>query len=178
MKKSALLSLTLFVTLLFLSACGVSQKDYDKLVSDLAAAQSQIQTLQTEKIQAENEALRSRLDATEAEIQSLKNQLAEAQLPNPSLRQEAATEFSSIQSAVTSMMTDQGLSLLPAGNITAHDTAGEATNNMATFPDANPTGAHLFNYGGVSAVNYVVSQNTKHKYWIDTNGTVYQVIVP
>jgi type IV pilus assembly protein PilA len=90
----------------------------------------------------------------------------------------AATEFSSIQSAITSMMTDQGLSLLPSANISSHDTAGEATNDMSDFPDADNTGAHLYGYGGVSTVNYVVSQNTTHKYWIDTNGTVFQVINP
>ena len=89
----------------------------------------------------------------------------------------AATEFSSIQSAVTSMMTDQGLALL-TDNISAHDAVGEATNDMSDFPDGADTGARLFGYGGVSSVNYVVTQNTTHRYWIDANGTVFQVIVP
>ena len=90
----------------------------------------------------------------------------------------AATELSSIQSAVVSMMVDQNLATLASANISSHDTAGEATNNMGAFPDADPNGAHLYGYGGVAAVNYVVSQNTTHKYWIDGNGTVYQVIAP
>ena len=90
----------------------------------------------------------------------------------------AATEFSSIQSAVTSMMTDQSISTFATANITSHDAVGEATNDMSDFPDANDTGARLFGYGGDAAVNYVVTQNTTHKYWIDTNGTVFQVIVP
>ena len=89
----------------------------------------------------------------------------------------AATEFSSIQSAVVSMMVDQSLSSLTA-NITSHDAVGEATNDMSDFPDANDTGARLFGYGGDAAVNYVVTQNTTHKYWIDAQGTVFQVIVP
>ena len=89
----------------------------------------------------------------------------------------AATEFSSVQSAVTSMMTDNGLALL-TNNVSAHDTVGEATNDMSDFPDGADTGARLYGYGGVASVNYVVSQNTTHKYWIDTNGTVFQVIVP
>ena len=90
----------------------------------------------------------------------------------------AATELSSIQSAVVSMMVDQNLATLATANITSHDIAGEATNDMGDFPDADADGAHLYGYGGVSSVNYVVSQNTTHKYWIDTNGTVFQVIVP
>jgi prepilin-type N-terminal cleavage/methylation domain-containing protein len=90
----------------------------------------------------------------------------------------AATELASIQSAVTSMMTDQGLALLPSANITTTDETTEATNNMLLFPDDDATGAHLFHYGGVTTVNYVVSQNTTHKYWTDVNGTVFQVIVP
>ena len=90
----------------------------------------------------------------------------------------AATELSSIQSAVVSMMVDQNLATLATANITSHDIAGEATNDMSDFPDANDDGARLFGYGGVSSVNYVVTQNTTHKYWIDGNGTVSQVIVP
>ena len=90
----------------------------------------------------------------------------------------AATEFSSIQSAVTSMMTDQGIATFQSANVSAHDVVGEATNDMSDFPDADNNGARLFGYGGVSSVNYVVTQNTTHKYWIDTNGTVSQVIVP
>ena len=90
----------------------------------------------------------------------------------------AATEFSSIQSAVTSMMTDNGIATFLTANITSHDAPGEETNNMNLFPDSQATGAKLFGYGGNAAVNYVVSQNTTHKYWIDTNGTVFQVIVP
>ena len=90
----------------------------------------------------------------------------------------AATELSSIQSAVVSMMVDQNLASLASGNISSHDSAGEATNDMSDFPDADNTGARLFGYGGVASVNYVVTQNTTHRYWVDTIGTVYQVIVP
>jgi type IV pilus assembly protein PilA len=90
----------------------------------------------------------------------------------------AATELSSIQSAVTSMMTDNGIATFLTANVTSHDAPGEETNDMSLFPDAQAAGAHLFHYGGNTAVNYVVTQNTTHKYWIDTNGTVTQVIVP
>ena len=90
----------------------------------------------------------------------------------------AATELSSIQSAVISMMVDQNLSSLPSANITGRDAVDEATNDMSDFPDTANTGIRLFGYGGVSSVNYVVTQNTTHKYWVDTNGTVSQVIVP
>src|SRR3989304_679895 len=59
----------------------------------------------------------------------------------------AATELSSIQSAVVSMMVDKNLSTL-TGNISGHDSAGEATNDMSDFPDAAAGGATLFGYGG------------------------------
>jgi type IV pilus assembly protein PilA len=90
----------------------------------------------------------------------------------------AATELSSIQSAVTSMMTDNGIATFLTANVTSHDAAGEETNDMSVFPDAQAGGASLFHYGDNVAVNYVVTQNTTHKYWIDNNGTVTQVIVP
>ena len=92
----------------------------------------------------------------------------------------AATELSSIQSAVTSMMTDQGLSTLnptSGDNYTGRDTSSEATNDMSLFPSTSDDGATLYHYGTGTATNYVVSQNTTHKYYIDVNGTVFQVLV-
>ena len=93
----------------------------------------------------------------------------------------AATELSSVQSAVVSMMVDQNLSTLnPASgdNYTGRDTPGEATNDMSLFPSTSTNGANLFGYGTGSTINYVVTQNTTHRYWVDVNGTVSQVIVP
>ncbi len=76
MKKIVLLSLTLLVTLLFLTACGVPQKDYDKLASDLAAAQTQIQTLQSEKQASQNIANKAggELAAAQAQVQTLQSE--------------------------------------------------------------------------------------------------------
>lgn len=49
---------------------------------------------------------------------------------------------------------------------------------MAAFPDTNNNGINLFGYGSSNTINYVTTNQTANKYWIDTNGTVFQVIVP
>ncbi len=77
MKKIVLLSLTLLMTLLFLTACGVPQKDYDKLASDLAVAQAQVQSL------------RQKIDDSKAMIELLTDFVI------PSLRGETYTMTSS-----------------------------------------------------------------------------------
>ena len=106
--------------------------------------------------------------------------LAAVVIPNVGLfigrgkSESAATELASIQSAVVAMMGDQGLTTL-SGNDSAHDTAGEATNNMAQFPDSNDNCINLFHYGSSTTLSYVVTQNTTHSYWVDDQGTVYQV---
>ena len=48
MKKLFPIFLIALLTTTVLSACGVPQEDYDKLASDLAAAQTQIQNLETQ----------------------------------------------------------------------------------------------------------------------------------
>jgi len=83
----------------------------------------------------------------------------------------AATELSNIQSAVTSMMTDQNISQLPSGNYSTT----VAQYDMSQFPDTNANGAHLFHFGGNVTVNYVATQNTTGSYTCDQNGTVTQV---
>ena len=84
--------------------------------------------------------------------------------------ESAKTELANIQSAVISMMTDQGLPTLTGANFTA-----TPTNNMALFPSTNADGATLFNYGSSTTINYVVTQNTTGTYTCDANGTVVQV---
>jgi prepilin-type N-terminal cleavage/methylation domain-containing protein len=84
----------------------------------------------------------------------------------------AATELSNIQSAVTAMMTDQGLSSLQIG-ASANFTL-VATHDMSAFPDPNANGATLFHYGGNPSVNYVATGNTTGMYTVDANGTVTQ----
>jgi type IV pilus assembly protein PilA len=82
----------------------------------------------------------------------------------------AATELSNIQSAVTSMMTDQSISILPSGNYSVTPTF-----DMGLFPDPHATGAVLYHFGGNISVNYVATQNTTGTYTVDANGTVTQV---
>jgi outer membrane murein-binding lipoprotein Lpp len=68
MKKAILIAMILLPMLFLLPSCaaGVSQEEYDKVTSDLAAAQAQIQSLQTDLTQAE------------AQIQSLQGDLTTA----------------------------------------------------------------------------------------------------
>ena len=81
----------------------------------------------------------------------------------------AETELANIQSAVVSLMVDRGLETL-----TGNFTVGRATNDMSVFPDPNADGSTLFNYGGSTTINYVVTQNTTGTYSVDANGTVSQ----
>ena len=85
----------------------------------------------------------------------------------------AATELASIQSAVVSMMVDQNIVTLTAGNFTT-----VPTRNMALFPSTDPTGATLYNYGSSTTINYVSTNTTAHLYTVDASGTVTQTIVP
>jgi len=85
-------------------------------------------------------------------------------------REAAETESWNIQSAVISMMIDQGLSALTTPQTTP-------TNNMNDFPTPNTgnTSAEyvLYSYNGTT--NYVVTQYTWGTYVVDANGTVTQV---
>jgi prepilin-type N-terminal cleavage/methylation domain-containing protein len=87
----------------------------------------------------------------------------------------AATELSAIQSAVTSMMTDQSLTTLAGNNI--YPSSTNATNDMKKFP-GGAGGVALYNYGGSTSVNYVVSQNTTQSYYVNDQGEVSQVKLP
>lgn len=105
----------------------------------------------------------------------------------------AATELENIQSAVLSMMVDNGLSTLP-------NPVGSATSDMAAFPDSttNATAKGTSAYGGTQAgyilyqheiaydsdgngtlddvqlVNYVATSTTKGTYTVNSAGTVNQ----
>jgi len=60
MKKAIMTGMVLILTLFLLLSCGVPQEDYDRVSSDLSAAQSQIQSLQGDLTAV-------RADLTEAE---------------------------------------------------------------------------------------------------------------
>ena len=102
-----------------------------------------------------------------------------------------ATELSNIQAAVTAMMVDNNLSVLP-------NPVAVATNDMGAFPDATSIGGDdkVLDPGGdaytaadkdgyllyqhdviadgaeTGLVNYVATQTTKGTYTVDANGTV------
>ena len=115
-------------------------------------------------------------------------------------KEEAAeTELSNVQTAVTSMMVDNGLSALPDGFVDG--TVNVATANMSQFPhpdaacetdklldpdgdsyvlDTDKDGYILYGHdiiaedGAVDLVNYVATEATKGTYYVDAQGTVYQ----
>ncbi|MFC1945404.1 type II secretion system protein [Chloroflexota bacterium] len=105
------------------------------------------------------------------------------------------TELSNIQSAVTALMTDNGLTALP-------NPVGVATDDMGAFPDAtsacetdkinDPLGTAYTNLSDLDGfilfghdvtadaaatplVNYVATETTQGTYTVDANGTVTQV---
>jgi prepilin-type N-terminal cleavage/methylation domain-containing protein len=111
----------------------------------------------------------------------------------------ADTEFSNVQTAVISMMTDNNLSELPSGYVDG--TVIAATDNMSLFPHptaACGTSAKQYDPDGDSysasdkdgyilyqhdiaadnstatTVNYVAMEQTKGTYYVDAYGTVTQ----
>ncbi len=82
----------------------------------------------------------------------------------------AATEFANIQSAVISLMTDQGQADLSGSP------QGTATNDMNDFPmpnsDNDSANYVLYAYNGTT--NYLVTRFTKGTYTVDNQGTVKQ----
>jgi hypothetical protein len=73
MKKLFLVTVVVLLAAFALSACGVAQEEYDKVVSDLAAAQTQIQNLETQlsSLNDEKVALEDEYEALDAEYQGL-----------------------------------------------------------------------------------------------------------
>ncbi|HUU65204.1 MAG TPA: hypothetical protein VMW37_03775, partial [Dehalococcoidales bacterium] len=116
----------------------------------------------------------------------------------------ADTEFSNIQTAVVSMMVDNGLSVLPAGYVDGAGYVAGATiaptDNMTLFPHSTAvcTVAKLTDPNGNSytasdkdgyvlykhdiaadnstatTVNYVAMEQSKGTYYVDASGTVTQ----
>ena len=110
----------------------------------------------------------------------------------------ADTEFSNVQTAVISMMTDNGLSELPTGFVDGSVIA--ATDNMSLFPHStaacvsvkanDPEGdpytasdkdGYILYQHDIAAdnstattVNYVATEQTKGTYYVDASGTVHQ----
>ena len=77
MKKAIIVGLALIPILLFITSCGVAQEEYDRVSSDLAAAQTQIQSLQGELSAKETElsAKESDLSAKESDLEAAKGKL-------------------------------------------------------------------------------------------------------
>ncbi len=74
--------------------------------------------------------------------------------------ESAKTELDNVQTAITAMMTDQGLSTLTAGPVAP----AAATNDMSAWPTDYPL------YG--NGVNYVQKTDTKYYYEVAADGTV------
>ncbi len=99
MKKRILVGLALILPLLSAISCGVPQEEYNKLSSDLAVAQTQIQSLQSDLSAKETElsATESELATAQTEISSLEDdlsakerELATAQTQIAKLRSESS----------------------------------------------------------------------------------------
>ena len=161
MRKAIVTGIALVLMFFLLPSCaaGVPQEEYDRVSSDLAAAQAQVQSLQSElsaketelsakesdltaaqtqvqSLQSELSAKETELAAAQTQIQSLQNDLTEARAQIASLQGEeeaAATELANIQIAVIAMMVDNNLSHLP-------NPVTIATNDMSAFPDASLCG--------------------------------------
>ena len=92
-------------------------------------------------------------------------------------QEEAAeTELANIQTAVVSMMVEQGIGTLSTDDFSTTS----ATNQMSKFPDPGTSGnltnrLVLFGFGGVTGNNYVQTENTTGTYTCDATGTVTQV---
>ncbi len=83
----------------------------------------------------------------------------------------AATEMANIQSAVVSMMVDNGIETLPNPVTTT------STNDMKEFPSpsSNSTLNYvLFGYTDNASINYVQTQNTTKYYTVNAMGTITQ----
>jgi len=81
MKKAIIVGLALIPILLFITSCGVAQEEYDRVSSDLAAAQTQIQSLQGELSTKETElsAKETELSAKETELSAKETELEAAE---------------------------------------------------------------------------------------------------
>ena len=93
MRKTILTGMVLILMLFLLPSCaaGISQEEYDRASSDLAAAQTQIQSLQGDLTgaQAQIQSLQGDLTGAQAQVQSLQGDLDKAQAQIQSLQSGA-----------------------------------------------------------------------------------------
>ena len=89
MKKRILVGLALILPLLSSISCGVPQEEYNKLSSDLAVAQTQIQSLQSD------------LSAKETELSETESELATAQTEISLLEDDLSTKERELATAQT-----------------------------------------------------------------------------
>ena len=114
MKKVVAVGLVLVLMLFLLSSCaGISQEVYDRVSSELVAAQAQIQSLQGElaEAQAQIQPLQAELAEAQAQTQPLQAELAEAQAQIQPLQADkealsselvaAQAQFQSLQAGLT-----------------------------------------------------------------------------
>jgi chromosome segregation ATPase len=85
-----------------LAGCGVPAEDYDKVVNDLTAAQTQIQKLETELASAQNDlaSANSEIDKLENEKASLQSELETAKAEYDNLQGEYDALSGEINSAL------------------------------------------------------------------------------
>jgi len=88
MKRTIMVGMVLILMLFLLSSCGVPQEDYDRVSSDLATAQAEIQSLQGDLT-----AVRGDLTKAEGDLATVRGDLTKAQAQIQSLQSDKeATE--------------------------------------------------------------------------------------
>ena len=77
MKKTIMVGVAFILMLLLITSCGVPPQDYSKVVSDLASAQAQIQSLQRDLAAKESElsATQSKLSETESQLYAKESEI-------------------------------------------------------------------------------------------------------
>ncbi len=92
MKKHILVGLALILPLLSAISCGVPQEEYNKLSSDLAVAQTQIQSLQSDLSAKEKElaTAQTEISSLEDDLSAKEKELATAQTEIAKLRSDSS----------------------------------------------------------------------------------------
>ena len=111
MKQTILLAIISVLIMVLSASCssGVSQEQYKKATDDLAAAQTQAQSLQTQTqtLQTQNQALQSQTQTLQAQNQALQSQTQTLQTQNQALQTQTQTLQTQTQSLQTQLQSLQ-----------------------------------------------------------------------
>ena len=114
MVRGILIGMVLLVVSSLMCGCGVAQEEYDKVTSDLSAAQGQIKTLQSDLSAAQGQikTVESELSAAQAQIKTLESNYEKAQ-----------SDLSTAQSQIKTLQGDYDDQKAKIAKATAYATA-------------------------------------------------------